>query len=1160
VQGKRLGAYTLISELGSGGMGTVYRATGPEGQVALKVVHPHLVGREQFRERFQREVEIGGRIRHDNVVATLDAGEIETEGRTTLYLAMELVEGQTLRALLDELGTVPEELCRHIGREVARALGAIHETGVLHRDLKPENVLITPDHRVKVMDLGVALLAEESLRLSRTGVFVGSVLYAAPEQFADRQADARADLYTLGLLLYELATAQHPFRSDDVVRVIQGQRETPARPPAELNPQLSPFFEEIVTTLLAKQPEQRFASAAQLLEALEGEENSAWWQERAQALRSETERPLRRVRIPRETSLHGRDEELERLLSLYERARQGDGQMILLGGEAGIGKTRLIDEFVERLHKRGEDFNFLVGSYPPGGAATAAGALSTAYREFFGGEGLAARLHHYLEQTPGLVPAFAALLLGEPPPTGVAPLSKDSLQSVFVLTTQALAAERPTIVVIEDLQFAPETGLAIFSALAASIPHHRVLLLGTSRPGLPEQWVAGVAHLEHAAQLKLRRLTPKELQRLLVDLFRSERLAGELGWQIATKSDGNPFFVFELVRSLREGQLIALGTDGTWIQTRVIEDISVPSSVLDLVEARITDLDREDKDLLEVASCCGFEFDPLLVMDALQMEQIPAMKRLAFLEKKHRLVRAAGRRYVFDHHQVQEALYRGLPELLREPYHAALGAALERRQRDPKKVDGAVAVELCEHYLRGVRGPDAVRYLPGALKHMTDGYLHNSAIALADRALSVPGALEGEQRVEILLRKSSSLEMRARHDETRATLEEALALADALGDPALRSRILCALGRLGIWISKYDEARERLNQALEAARQADDRSLVLAATGNLAIISYRARRFEEAGPLFQRCLEIAREIGDRRAEAVGTVNMGNVFWCLGKFDDARARYERYRDISREIGYREGEALAAGNLGNVVWSLGRPAEARKYYSEVLEIAAATGDRHKTALFTTSLGALDLMLSRLESAEESLGQSLALAREAGMRREEASALFGLASAAEKEGNVEEARRLYESSLALYREIGEREGAAGVLIVLGRLDVEAEREEQAARYLNEAVASLQQGGDLGQRLICHAVRARLPGNDAEVAEKMLAEQSDRRSVLDRLHAGNQLWLATGNRDHLEEAHRMLMVLRDNAPEEDRDSMIENVPLHRDIMRAWEALEPKE
>ena len=398
--GETLGQYRIESELGAGGMGTVWLARDPDGHpCAVKVIHSHLLESPGFFKRFLREAEIGMAVRHPNVVRCHDADALLVDGKQLNFLVMEYVEGQTLRDLLEELGRVPEELCRHIGCEVAKGLAAIHAAGVVHRDMKPENVLITPDHVVKIMDLGVARAADEAIRLSQTGAFVGSIHYAAPEQFkmGGKDLDGRADLHALGVILYELASGTHPYLADDVSQVLNRVLNHQARKLGEVNPQVSAFFEEVAHTLIAKERDDRFASAKELLEALDGGEESTWWRGRALTLRAETKQPLRRIRIPRETSVYGREAELASLRVDYGKAAAGEGRVVLIEGEAGIGKTRLVDEFIGQLRQDGEDLNFLFGSYPPGGAATAAGAWSTAYREQFGAEGVEETLADFRE-------------------------------------------------------------------------------------------------------------------------------------------------------------------------------------------------------------------------------------------------------------------------------------------------------------------------------------------------------------------------------------------------------------------------------------------------------------------------------------------------------------------------------------------------------------------------------------------------------------------------------------------------------------------------------------------------------------------------------------------------------------------------------------------
>jgi tetratricopeptide (TPR) repeat protein len=1174
-------------------MGKVYRATGPEGPVALKIVHPHLLETPGFFKRFLREAEIGRRVEHANVVRTLDCDALSGHH----FLVMEYVEGQTLRELLHDLERVPEELCRHVGREVARGLAAIHAAGVVHRDLKPENVLITLEHVVKVMDLGVARLQDEAIRLSQAGDFVGSLEYAAPEQFRaeDCEPDGRADLYALGVLLYELATGQHPYRDEDASKLIAHILTDEPRRAGEVNPQLSAFLEEAIHTLLAKDRDARFASAGELATVLDEGERSEWWTARAKALRLETKRPLRRVRIPRETALYGRDDDLAKLHALYEKAKGGEGRVLLIEGEAGIGKTRLVDEFVGQLWQAGEDVNFLFGSYPPGGAATAAGAFSTAYREHFGAEGLEDTLEDYLTVTPLLIPAFAALLKGDATPTGAEPLTKNSLQTVFVHATHGLAAERPTIVLIDDLHFAPEDGKALFASLALAAPGHRVLLVGTMRSGMPAQWIAEVTRPEHSEQLTLHRLGPKDLTGLLTDAFRSERLAEELAFRIARKSDGNPFFTFEIIRGLREGQFISRRADGTWVTTRTIEEIEVPSSVLDLVNARVADLDEDERNLLDVAACCGFEFDPSLVGQALGRPRVAALQAFGRIEKRHRLVRSAGRHYVFDHHQVQEALYSALNEQLREAYHESLGDALESREAtartEPAEIDGSLCVDLCEHFLEGARGERALRYLDAALDHLSASFLNEQTVDLADRFLGVPGLLRGESRFRVLMRKNQPLDRLGRLDALGEGLEEAGALAEALGDEKHLLHVEWSVGRF-LWTSgSYVDAEPRFSRCLELAREVGDATSEARALGQLGHVFHRlgreeraadyyraslevaeacgdrskmaiavsglgnsawaCGRFEEARTHYERALRIARETGDRQGEGTYILNLGNVWNALGRYEEANACYEEGRAIAREAGDRPGEAMAAMNASLVLDQMGRLAEAKVILEEVARATQEFGQRRDVAVALVNLGPLLLELGDRDGARRALERSLDLCRETGSRYPEGYALFYLANVADEDGDMEQALDLAEQCLKLRRDIKNADGVREALIRIGNLSMRSGDPERARVALNEAL-SLAREQDVKPAIAAAlSLLAGLPGGDTGDAEAALEEAG---KAGDSPSVRYDLWAATGKLSHLNEAKRLLDYRVHQAPEEYRESMIQNVRLHRDITKAWE------
>jgi len=498
---------------------------------------------------------------------------------------------------------------------------------------------------------------------------------------------------------------------------------------------------------------------------------------------------------------------------------------------------------------------------------------------------------------------------------------------------------------------------------------------------------------------------------------------------------------------------------------------------------------------------------------------------------------------------VQEALYRGLPELLREPYHVKLGAALEERQG---KRDGAVAVELCEHFFGGGAGGRARPYLQDAIAHLGDGYLYDEAIALAQRALAVDGLYAGEERIALLLQTAARLEQRARHEEDRAVLNEALELADELGDAALRSKVRSHLGRLGLWTAEYSDAHDWFVEARDLAVEAGDEQAERTAVGNLGLVYYRERRFDEALAIFERIRSAARDRGDKHTLAVSTLNVGNVHWCRGEFDAARVLYEEYRALSREIGYRAGEALAAGNLGNVLYAMGRLADAQELYEEVLQLSAETGDRHKVALFESSMGKLALDLGRPDRAREHYQRSHELSVEIGMPREVAGALWGLGVTADEKEELAKAREHLEDSLALHEEIAEVECVTGVHASLALVARAEDRDKDAVRHLDIALERARTVNDEAQEAGILAMRASLPGGDASSAEQKFEMVRARMAVPAEMKAAWWLYQATGKPEYRARARELLERLRAGAPEQDRDAVLEGSRLHRAIAAA--------
>ncbi len=258
--------YHLDAELGRGGMGVVYRArdTLLDREVAVKVLSTTTLGSEG-RARLLREARAAAQLDHPNIVAVYDAGE--SDGSP--FIVMQLVKGRSLHERrpqsINEIVSIAGQVCA--------ALELAHARGIIHRDLKPENILIAADGTVKLMDFGLA--RSTTSRISTEGVIVGTVFYLAPEQALGQAIDGRADLYALGVVLYELVTGRLPFTADEPLAVITQHLHAPVAPPRDLRADLPPALDALIVQLLSKQPENRPASASEVRRVLEILENLA---------------------------------------------------------------------------------------------------------------------------------------------------------------------------------------------------------------------------------------------------------------------------------------------------------------------------------------------------------------------------------------------------------------------------------------------------------------------------------------------------------------------------------------------------------------------------------------------------------------------------------------------------------------------------------------------------------------------------------------------------------------------------------------------------------------------------------------------------------------------------------------------------------------------
>jgi eukaryotic-like serine/threonine-protein kinase len=264
--GHRLDQYLVLDVMAHSGMATLFRARDLESgeTVVLKVPYLEYEADLVFHERFRREEQIGQRLDHPAIVKVLEPRE-----KSRMYLAMQYVEGELLSARLARERRLPIETAIDLALQIADAIGYLHEHHVVHRDLKPANIMIAPDGRIKLMDFGIAL-DTTGRRVTWSGLSqtMGTPSYMAPEQVKGQRGDARSDIYSLGVILYEMITGEVPFTGDNVYAEMRTKLQEDPTPPRRIRPQLSPEIEEIILHALERDPRDRFQNVLEFREAL----------------------------------------------------------------------------------------------------------------------------------------------------------------------------------------------------------------------------------------------------------------------------------------------------------------------------------------------------------------------------------------------------------------------------------------------------------------------------------------------------------------------------------------------------------------------------------------------------------------------------------------------------------------------------------------------------------------------------------------------------------------------------------------------------------------------------------------------------------------------------------------------------------------------------
>jgi len=747
------GRYALLKKLGEGGKGVVFKArdTVLNRVVAVKVLKSTVTSDEAY-SRFMTEARAVAKLNHPNIVSIHDIGK--EDGKQ--FFVLEFVDGESLRDLMQ---TYPEGKCDiqtvlRIGMDVCSALQYAHSEKILHRDIKPENVMITKDGTAKLMDFGLAKMIGQP-QITQEGVIVGTVAYVAPEAALGKGADSRSDLYSFGAVLYEALSGKPPFPGDDPIKVIFGHIHDHPVPLAKQNPKAPQALTGCIMKLLEKEPEKRYQSAEDLLKTLRDISEEFLRQTLMPAHRPSIIVPSPRPSALKEVQLIDRAEEMTLLKEAADRAVRGEGGVVFLHGEAGIGKTRLARELGAYARLRGMQVLygrcpalFRMDGVPP---YVLWNEVIKDYLHTCTSEQLYKVIGYYPGEVCRMIPEVKQKLGTVQQSLPISPEhERDRLFEAVSQFITNISKETPLLVVLDDLQWTDESSLLLLHYLARGIQKESLLLLGDYRDTdvdekHPLSPVLAELNRERLFQsVQLKRMSFNEISEMIRQILEQDDVPKEFCELVFEKTRGNPFFAEEVIKSLKEEGVIY--REGNKWNIREVSEIEFPKTVKSVIKARISRLDEECQNVLTIASFVGndFTFEAICAVTGFEEEKL-----LELMEKihktglfKHKVIHGE-ETCSFADIIVRDAVYEEVHPFRRKKLHGVAGHALEKVYAG--KIEEHFG-ELALHFLESGDKDKALDYFLKAGEKATKLYANSEATSYLQSALRLLEEKKGEFR------------------------------------------------------------------------------------------------------------------------------------------------------------------------------------------------------------------------------------------------------------------------------------------------------------------------------------------------------------------------------------------------------------------------------
>jgi serine/threonine protein kinase/predicted ATPase len=920
--GTMLGTYRVERLIGAGGMGEVYLAEDARLQrkVAIKLLPLHFTQHADRVRRFKQEARAASALNHPNIVTIYDIGESEAGP----FITMEFVAGRTLRSL--GRTPVPIETLVDWSRQIAGALAVAHDAGIVHRDIKPDNIMIRDDGYVKVLDFGLARLASKEELISdlataadtHPGALVGTLRYMAPEQAAGGKVSAAADLFALGVVLYELATGRHPLNADTLLGLMQALATGSPIPPSKIVPSLPAAFDALVLRLMDRD-ERRRPSARETVAALSS----------VKAGRVDEVAPT-----PSRIATHamvGRDRQRNEMLAALRRIASGRGELLSISGEPGAGKTTLVEDFLAVVQVGEVRYGVGRGRCSERLAGTEAylpvlEALDSLVRSDIGS--LVA------QQMMAIAPAWYSQIssaisgVGRPASEPQA-TSQERLKREITALLRELSRSQPLMLFFDDVHWADSSTIDLLGYVSARFDELRTLIVVTSRPS--DLLLTNHPFLVLRRELQARRvcheivldmLTLADVERYLSLEFRDHRFPAALAHLVHAKTEGSPLFMADVIRYLANKGTIAQDSNGRWALLGSLDAIGaeLPESVRAMIDRKIAQLGEDDRVLLTAASVQGYEFDSAVVAQVLSRDQAEVEERMEILERVHRFVVLVDERelpdgtltarYRFVHVLYQNALYGQLRATRRVALSAAVAETLTRIHGGR---DAEIATELAALYEAARNNLRAAHYCRIATQHAAQLFASREVLVLARRGLALleglpptPERQETELGLLISLGNAFIAVRGYSSDEVLETYTRALAVCEQLGETEDRAAVLYGFTAFHLVSGRHPKALSRARELL-AFTERLQHPAVIAAHRLVGWALLAMGRPEAALPHFELCRTIytpsrhrvlAYSFGQEPGMAA-RILLAVTLQLLGRVDDAKRACDEALDLARQ---------------------------------------------------------------------------------------------------------------------------------------------------------------------------------------------------------------------------------------------------------------------